>query len=370
MRTSTSPPRSAADGMNGTAARTAGHWTVLVLAALGLVFAGMVVATVALGSVAIPLADVVGVVTGGDVDANWAFIVNQVRLPRAATAAVAGAALGIGGLQMQTLFRNPLADPYILGLSSGASLGVALVVLTAGTGGTALVGGLGLGGNVGVAGAAAVGAGLVTMLVLAISRRVASPATVLIIGLMVGYAVTAVVSVLIHSGLGQFERVRAYIAWGFGSFAGTSWPQLRVLALAVAIGLTLTLLTIKPLNALLLGESYAQTMGVRVGRTRLLLVGSTALLAGAVTAFCGPIAFIGVAAPHLARGLLRSSDHRVLVPGVMLVGAIVALVAGLVAQLPGQDAALPLNAVTALVGAPVVVAILLRMRRSAQAVVT
>lgn len=357
--------RSPASPPSGARART-----VTVFVALTLVCAGMAVATVVLGSVAIPLGEVLGAVTGGEAEPRWATIVGQVRVPRALTAMLAGAALGVGGLQMQTLFRNPLADPYILGLSAGASLGVAIVVLTVGSAGTGLVAGLGLGANVGVAGAAALGAGLVTLLVLAVSRRIASPATVLIIGLMVGYAVTAVVSVLIHSGLGQTERVRAFIAWGFGSFSSTPWPELRVLALSVAMGLLIAAATVKPLNALLMGEAYAQTMGVRVARTRALIVVSTALLAGAVTAFCGPIAFIGVAVPHLTRGLLRNSDHRVLVPGVMLVGAIVALLAGLVALLPGRDAALPLNAVTALIGAPVVVAILLRMRRSAQAVVT
>lgn len=342
---------------------------VLVFSALAFAVTALVVATVAIGSVAIPVRDVVGALVGGDTDPRWVVIIEQVRLPRAITALAAGAALGVGGLLMQTLFRNPLADPYILGLSAGASLGVAAVVLTVGSAGTALVGGLGLSGSFAVAGAAALGAGAVTILVLAVSHRVASPATVLIIGLMIGYAATAVVSILLHSGLGDMDRVRAYVAWGFGSFSGTSWGQLRVLVLVVALGLAASVAAAKPLNALLLGDTYARTMGVHVSRTRWLLISSTALLAGAVTAFCGPIAFIGVAVPHLARALLRTSDHRLLVPATMLVGALVALVAGLVAQLPGQETALPLNAVTALVGAPIVVSILLRMRRQSQAVV-
>lgn len=325
--------------------------------------------TIAVGSVQVPLDDVVRVLTGSEPSrAEWITIVTQVRLPRAVTAAVAGAALGVGGLQMQTLFRNPLADPFILGISAGASLGVALVVLVAGTAGTTLVGGFGPVGYIGVAGAAAVGAGTVTALVLVVARRVASPATVLIIGLMVGYATTAVVSVLVHSGLGRFERVRTYIAWGFGSFAGTSWDQLTVLIPAVAMALAVALLLAKPLNALLMGDRYAGSMGVPIARTRLLVAGSASLLAGAVTAFCGPIAFLGVAVPHMARGLLRTSDHRVLVPFTALLGAGVALLAGLVALLPGQDATLPLNAVTSLIGAPVVVAVLLRWRRASQAV--
>jgi len=338
---------------------------------MGAVLAGLFVATIAIGSVAIPAREVVAVLLGGAAsDDTWPTIIRQVRLPRAVTAALAGAGLGVGGLQMQTLFRNPLADPFILGVSSGASLGVALVVLAAGTAGTSLVDGLGLGGNVGVAGAAAVGAAAVTIAVLVVSRRVASAATVLIIGLMAGYATSAVVSVLLYSGLGRVERIRAYISWGFGSFAGTTWSELRVLAVAILLGLLIAGLTTKPMNALLLGDRYAASMGLHVRRARLLIVIGASLLAGTVTAFCGPIAFIGVAAPHIARGLLRTSDHRVLVPGVVLLGGAIALLAGLIAQLPGSEASLPLNAVTSLVGAPIVVAILLRLRRSSTAGMT
>lgn len=364
-------PAAADAGRADVARGTMGLRPAAVLAVLAGLTVAAFLLTIALGSVRIPLADVVAVLLGGEgAQASWTTIVWQVRLPRAVTAALAGAALGVGGLQMQTLFRNPLADPFILGISAGASLGVALVVLVAGSAGTGLVAGFGLTGNLGVAGAAALGAGAVTALVLAVSRRVANPATVLIIGLMAGYAVTSVVSVLVHSGLGRFERVRAYIAWGFGSFAGTTWAQIAVLAALVGIGLVVALALVKPLNALLLGDGYARSMGLRVGRTRLLVVAGSALLAGTVTAFCGPIAFLGVAVPHVARALLRTSDHRLVVPGCVLAGALAALVAGLVAQLPGSDASLPLNAVTSLVGAPVVVAVLLRLRRAGRGVVT
>jgi iron complex transport system permease protein len=343
----------------------------VALGVLGVLALALFLLTVALGSVRIPLPDVVAILLGGEgAQPSWQTIVWQVRLPRALTAALAGAALGVGGLQMQTLFRNPLADPFILGISAGASLGVALVVLVVGTAGTGLVAGLGIGGNVGVAGAASLGALAVTALVLLVSRRVPNPATVLIIGLMVGYAVTSVVSVLIYSGLGRFEQVRAYIAWGFGSFAGTTWGQLGVLAPAVAVGLALALVMRKQLNALLLGARYAQSMGLAVRRARLLTICGASLLAGVVTAFCGPIAFIGVAVPHLARGLLQTSDHRVIVPATILAGAGVALAAGLVAQLPGTDGSLPLNAVTSLIGAPVVVVILLRLRRAGSGVMS
>ena len=344
--------------------------TTAGMVGLAVLCAGLFLATLALGSVRLPLAEVVAVLTGNGSGDSAQLIVEQVRLPRALTALLAGAALGLGGLQMQTLFRNPLADPFILGISAGASLGVALVVLAGGSGGAMLALGLGLAGGAAITAAAAAGALTVTLLVLAASRRVESPATVLIIGLMVGYAVTAVVSVLVQGGFGDLERVRAFVAWGFGSFAGTSWSDLVVLSATVAVGLAIGVATMKALNALLLGDAYAASMGVRVRGLRVVVVVGASLLAGAVTAFCGPIAFIGVASPHLARGLLRSSDHRVLLPATLLVGAAVALAAGLVAQLPGQDATLPLNSVTALVGAPVVVAVLLRLRRSSRAVVT
>ena len=343
----------------------------LVFVGLGAMVAALFILTLAIGSVPIPPADVVGVLLGaGGADESWITIIRQVRLPRAVTALLAGAGLGVGGLQMQTLFRNPLADPFILGISSGASLGVALVVLLVGTAGTSLVDGLGVLGNAGVAGAAAAGAAAVTVIVLLVSRRVASPATVLIIGLMAGYATSAVVSVLLYSGLGRVERIRAYISWGFGSFSGTTWPELRVLAVAVVLGLLIAAATTKPMNALLLGDRYAASMGLHVARSRLLIVVGASVLAGTITAFCGPIAFIGVAAPHMTRGLLRSSDHRLLVPGVVLLGGTIALLAGLIAQLPGTDTTLPLNAVTSLIGAPVVVLILLRMRRSGRGVMT
>ncbi len=361
----------AAAGGAGPAQGLLGLGRGLVLGLLALFAVTAFVLTIAIGSVAIPLDEVGRVLLGGEAsESSWQTIIWQVRLPRAVTAASAGAALGVGGLLMQTLFRNPLADPFILGISSGASLGVALVVLVAGSAGSSFVAGLGLGGNLGVAGAAALGATAVTGLVLLVSRRVGSPATVLIIGLMVGYAVTSVVSVLVYAGLGRFERVRAYVAWGFGSFAGTTWSQLTVLVPLVLLGVAIAVALVKSLNALLLGDAYASSMGLEVRRTRLLVVAAASLLAGVVTAFCGPIAFIGVAVPHLARALLRTSDHRLVVPGSVLAGAGVALVAGLVAQLPGSDASLPLNAVTALIGAPVVVAVLLRMRRSGREVTT
>jgi len=343
----------------------------LVLSAAAVVALVLFVVTVAVGSVSIPIGEVVHLLLGQEAgEQSWAVIVREVRLPRAVTGLLAGAALGVSGLQMQTLFRNPLADPFILGISAGASLGVALVVLVAGAAGSAMVGGLGLLGNLGVVGAAATGAAVVTAGVLALSRRVTGPATVLIVGLMAGYATSAIVSVLIYSGFGRLERIRAYVAWGFGSFGGTTWSELQVFVPVLVVGLALSTATTKQLNALLLGDRYAASMGLHVRRARLAVILAASLMAGTVTAFCGPIAFLGVAVPHLTRGLVRSGDHRLLVPAVALVGAATALAAGLVAQLPGTDATLPLNAVTSLIGAPVVVVVLLRLRRRGAAVLT
>ncbi len=352
-------------------ARAPGHARVVVaLIGLGALIAVAALASLALGSVRIPLAEVAAVLTGGEASREaWSTIVMDVRLPRTITAALAGAGLGVAGLGLQTLFRNPLAEPFVLGISAGASLGVAVVVLAVGTvGSTTLVAGLSALGSMGVASAAALGAGLVTALVLAVSRRVSSPATLLIIGLMVGYAVNALVTLLLQAGLGELSRVRAYIQWGFGSFDGTTWSQLQVLVPLVLVGLAVTWALTKALNALLLGDRYAASMGLAVRRTRTAIIGTSAVLAGAITAFCGPIAFIGIATPHLARGLLRTSDHRVLVPATALGGAVVGLGAGLVAGLPGSEQTLPLNAVTSLLGAPIVIMVLLRLRRSGQAV--
>lgn len=333
---------------------------VALLAALAILF----VLALALGSVNIPLDQIVRVLLGGEAErASWTNIVIQFRLPRAFTAMLAGAALGVGGLLMQTLFRNPLAAPDVLGINSGASLGVALVVLTTGVGSGALLAGMGLAGDLGMAAAASIGAALTVALILQFARYIRSGATLLIVGLMVGQLTFAGVSLLLYFSIP--ERIQAYINWGFGSFSGVTWSQLPILVVAVAAGLALALVMIKPLNALLLGEVYAESIGVHVRRLRIGIIAATALLTGAVTAFCGPISFIGIAAPHLCRGVLRTADHRALVPGVALVGALLALAATLIAEMPGTTLSLPLNAVTALFGAPVVLAVILRNKERA-----
>lgn len=331
------------------------------LALLGMLGAllGAFLLSLSLGSVRIPLDQVLTIILGGQpTRATWTTIIYDFRLPKALTATLAGAALGVSGLQMQTLFRNPLADPYVLGVSSGASLGVALVVLTVGAANTTLLAVVGLLGNLSLVAAACIGAGAVLALVLALAQRVQSSVTLLVLGLMIGYLTSAIVSLLLYFSIA--ERIHAYIAWSFGSFGGVTWSQLRVLTPVVVGGLLLAFTLTKALNALLLGEAYAQTMGLHIRRARMGVVAGSAILAGAVTAFCGPVGFLGIAVPHLCRALLRSADHRVLVPACTLLGATCALLADLAAQAPGSDAVLPLNAVTALIGAPVVVWVILR----------
>lgn len=311
----------------------------------------LLVLSVGVGSVWIPPDEVLrALVSGGD--SVSATIVRTLRLPRALAALLAGAALGTAGLQMQTYFRNDLAGPYVLGLSAGASLGVALLVLGAG------VLGLGAVGAWGLAAAAFLGAGAVLALVALAALRVSEGATLLIVGLMFASFTSAIVSVL--QFFAEADRVQAFLFWTFGSLGGVTWAQLPVLAGGVGAGLLLGGLLVKPLDALLLGERYAESMGVSVARARALVFASTSLLAGTVTAFCGPIAFVGLAVPHLVRALTPQATHRVLVPATALGGAVVLLACDLVARLPGSGLSLPLNAVTSLVGAPVVVWVLLR----------
>lgn len=317
--------------------------------------------SLALGSVSIPPDQILDVLMGGQAESvAWTNIILKIRLPKALTAILAGAALGVSGLMMQTFFRNPLADPFVLGISSGASLGVALVVMAAGTVGGALLVGFGLSGDLVVILAAGMGAALTLVIVFVAASRVQSSMTLLILGLMMGYIVSALVSLILYFAIP--ERIQAYVSWTFGSFGGVTWQQIPLLAGAVVIGLAGALLLTKSLNALLLSESYARSMGLNVGRVRLAIVTCTALMTGAVTTFCGPIAFLGIAVPHVARGVLRTSDHRLLVPATMLIGALTALAAALIAEVPGHTLILPLNAVTALIGAPIVVWVILRQR--------
>lgn len=331
--------------------------TIWIGLAVGVVV--LFVAAIALGPVDVPIGQVFSVLTGGDADRDaWTIIVKDVRLPQAITATAAGAALGVAGLQMQTLFRNPLADPFILGVSSGAGLGVALVVLTAGTSTAGLLAGLGILNSIGVTLAATVGAVIVLLMVLAVARRGQGTATVLIVGLMMGYIATAVVAILIY--VADDNAIRSYLVWTLGSFNTVTWPQVQVLGPVVVALLAIVALTTKPLNVLLLGETYAASMGLNVKRMRVLTITTSAALAAAITAFAGPIAFVGIAVPHLARGIFATSDHKTLVPACILIGAWTTLGATLVSLVPGGGTVLPINAVTSLIGAPIVIWVLVR----------
>ena len=331
-------------------------WLLLML--LG----ALLLLSLSLGSVAIPFDQILSALLNGEADRPaWTIIVLKFRLPKTATAMLAGMALGVSGLLMQTYFRNPLAEPFVLGVSSGASLGVALVVLTSGAAGGALLAGLGLAGDLLLTVAAGFGAAVTMGLVLFVALRIQSSVTLLILGLMFGYLIAAMVSLLLYFALP--ERIQAYVNWTFGSFSGVTVEQLPILAFFVLVGVLLSAALVKPLNALLLGEDYARSLGANLMWARIGIVVATAILVSAVTAFCGPIAFIGIAVPHLCRGLLASADHRLLLPGVCLAGACVALCASLIAELPGNNLVLPLNVVTAIMGAPLVILVVLRHTR-------
>ncbi|MBY0443109.1 MAG: iron ABC transporter permease [Mycobacteriaceae bacterium] len=331
-----------------------------VLACSAVVLTGLALAC---GPVPVPLRDTVRILVGVQPsDPRWQVIITSMRMPRVLTAIAAGSALAVAGLQMQTLFGNPLADPYVLGVSSGASLGVALAVLVGVGSGAGFIADLSGFGRIGVSVAAVSGAWCVLIVVLTLARWVASVTTLLLVGVMVGAASTAAVSVLL--GYANPQRIQQYLLWGLGSFTATTWSDLRLLLPLTGCGLAAAMWTIRPLNALLLGESYARTMGINVRRARLITVSSASLLTGVTTAFCGPIAFIGLFVPHLSRSALGTSDHRVAMPGVVLMGATVAVGCAIVSQLPGSNAVLPVNAVTALIGAPLVVAVLIARHRA------
>ena len=335
--------------------RRARFLLALLAAATALLF----LADLALGSVRIPLEGVAKALSGLDTDSTWKSIILVFRLPKALTALAAGSALAVSGLILQTVFRNPLAGPDSLGIGAGASVGVAIVVLAAGSaGGSAFFAGLGLAGYATLTIAASAGAFLVLVTILLLARRVENGVTLLIVGLLVGYLAGSLVSLLVYFGSPQ--KVQVYLGWTYGSFSSVTTAQLPVLYAAVVLGFALTARSSKSLNALLMGERFAEGLGVRVksARTRVLL--AAAILAGTATAFCGPIAFLGIAAPQAARRLLRSSDHSLLVPGAGLVGAVFALAADIVSQAPGGGVLLPINPLLALIGAPIILSMFLR----------
>jgi iron complex transport system permease protein len=334
------------------------HKLAFGLIAIGVI--GIFLAELTLGVVAIPLSEIVSVLIGQDASrATWTRIVIDLRLPRALTALFAGSALGASGLLMQTLFRNPLASPWTLGMAAGSSLGVALLVVLAGaTSATAFLR-FGAFANISLAAAAAIGCTLTLLFILAISRRV-STVTLLIVGLMTHYFIEGLVSLLLH--LTDETQVRVFNGWNDGSYANVSWPQLKVLAPVVIIGVTVSTLLIKPLNALLLGENYARTLGLTVRTARLWAFATTTALAGVVTAYCGPVVFLGIAVPHLCRGMFKTADHRTLMPASILVGALLGLIGDLVMHLDWGVHVFHLNTVNALIGAPIVLWAILRRK--------
>lgn len=332
------------------------NWLIFSGLSLGLFMLAMLVLSV--GSVTIPWLEVLSeIFLGESANPLWKTVILQLRLPRILTALVAGAALSVSGLQMQTLFQNPLAGPYVLGISAGAGLGVALASLAQGWGSDFLLTSQ-FGFDLGITGAAVLGSAVVLTLVLIAARWVQNVVSLLILGLMLATMVSSLVSVLIY--FSEPDAVKAYLVWSFGSFRNTSWEELGSMSAIVLIGMTLSVMLIKILNAFLLGEEYAQSMGHAVRPARYLILASTALMTGAVTAVCGPIGFLGVAVPHLCRGLFNTSDHRVLLPATLLMGAGIALLAEWVAQIPGSAISLPINAITALLGAPVVIWVILK----------
>lgn len=314
---------------------------------------------ISLGSVNIPIKSVFESLFGAIENSTWEVIINGVRLPKALTAILVGSGLGISGLLMQTLFRNPLAGPFVLGISSGASLGVAIVILGSGLFGgffaTALVS------KWSIIIAASLGSFLVLLAVLAVSNKVRDTMAILIIGLMFGSITAAVVSVL--SYFSSAEQLQQYIFWGFGSLGNLSWDELLIFFGIYLVGIVLSIASIKGLNSLLLGDNYAKSLGLNLKQSRLIIILATSLIAGTITAFAGPIAFIGLAIPHLTRQIFKTSNHKILMPAVFLFGAIVMLICDSIAQIPGSDYTLPINAITALVGAPVVIWLLVRQRQ-------
>lgn len=327
---------------------------ILLLSALLILF----ILDIFLGSVSLKPSEVIRALFDSGPYENE-LIILDFRLPKALTALIVGAALSISGLQMQTVFRNPMAGPYILGISSGASLGVAIVILGASS--FFAGGNIPLAGNWLLAVSAWIGAGAVLLLVMLISARIRDIMIILILGIMLSSGISAIVTVLQY--FSSESMLKAYVVWTMGSLGNLTTGQIRVLALSAGSGLIFSLFTVKMLNALLLGENYAASLGLNVRLARIIIFICTSILAGSVTAFCGPIGFIGIAVPHLVRIMFRTSDHKTLVPGTMLAGSSLMLASDIISQLPGSERILPLNAVTSFIGIPVVIWIILKNRK-------
>ena len=320
---------------------------------MGVLVAGLFVVDLAVGSTDVPFGKIFAALTDGECDAATRNIILKIRLVKAVVAVLAGAALASSGLQMQTLFRNPLAGPYVLGVSSGASLGVALFLLGAPLFGAALSPAVQM---IGTAGAAWIGAALILLVVMTLSRRIKDIMVILILGMMIGSGIGAVVEILQY--LSSENALKSFVVWTMGSLGDITSAQLRLVLPVTVVGIVLSIALIKPLNMLMLGENYARTMGLDIVRTRRMIFASTTLLAGTVTAFCGPIGFVGLAVPHLARMIFASADHRVLIPASMSTGAAMLLLCDIISK----TLTLPVNTITALMGIPIVIYVVVRNR--------
>ena len=330
---------------------------LMLLAAIAV----LLVVNVLIGTVHIPVGEVCRILMGGGNNEIWTNIVLSSRLPQALTAIMAGAGLAVSGLQMQTVFRNPLAGPSVLGISNGSALGVAIVVLLSGQLGGVALSRLGYYGEAAMSIAAIVGAMAVLLLIMWVAQKVKGHVTLLIIGVMIGYLANAVIGVL--KFLAPEEDVKAFVVWGLGSFSRVSGDEMLLFVLLMCILLPLACLLVKPMNLLLLGDRYAANLGLNIKRSRMLVIISSGVLVAIVTAYCGPIMFIGLAVPHLARAIFRTSDHRILMPATAFCGSALALLCNLIARMPGFEGALPVNSVTALVGAPVIAMVIFRRRK-------
>ena len=339
--------------------RPVAFYMLLIMASIFLFF----FLNLVLGSVSIPLRAVWNILWGtGNESVIWQNIIWKSRVPQALTALVAGAGLSVSGLQMQTVFRNPLAGPSVLGISSGASMGVAFVVLLSGSLGGVALSKLGFMGEIALTIAAIAGSLSIMALIVFVSQKVRGNVTLLILGVMIGYIANAVIGVLKFFSVE--EDIRAYVIWGLGSFARVSGDQMTLFICIMVVLLPLSFLLVKTLNLLLLGDAYARNLGLNIKRARLLVITCSGVLVAIVTAYCGPIIFLGLAVPHLCRGMFRTSDPPILMPASLLAGASLALVCNLIARMPGFEGALPVNSVTALVGAPVVMSVLFNRRRN------
>lgn len=315
---------------------------------------------ISLGSVSIPLQEIIHIIFGGvPLKSSWETIILNYRLPKTITAILVGSGLSISGLLMQTLFRNPLAGPFVLGISSGASLGVAILILGAGLFGGAL--GSIVTSNWSTAIAASLGSFLVLLAVITAANKVRNTMSILIIGLMFGSLTSAIISVL--SYFSEAEQIQQYIFWSFGSLGNLSWNELLVFSSIYFAGISALFSVIKPLNSFLLGENYAKSLGINIKRSRNIILLVTSLLTGVITAFAGPIAFVGIAVPHIAKMFFSSSNHKILIPASALTGAIILLICDSIAQLPTSEFTLPINAITSLFGAPIVIWLLVRKKK-------